>query len=301
MRVLVTADTVGGVWTYTRELVTGLTRQGHEVVLVSLGGMPTDEQASWINGLPRLAFYPTAYKLEWMQDSANDLKASQTFLSRLIAKSRPDLLHFSQYCYGALECDIPKVVVAHSDVVSWQVAVHGEEPGPEPWIEQYREVVMKGLAGADAVVGVTSWMLRQIETHYAGPVLKKVIYNGRNPRLFSPDSSKQHYAVSVGRLWDPAKQVNLLLEIDAPPPIRIAGGERHPESGASSAAKARKRGVEFLGVQSEEALRELYSRASIYIATSRYEPFGLAAVEAALSGCAILANDIESLREVWGD
>jgi glycosyltransferase involved in cell wall biosynthesis len=45
----------------------------------------------------------------------------------------------------------------------------------------------------------------------------------------------------------------------------------------------------------------LYSRAAIYAATSRYEPFGMAALEAAFSRCAIVANDIPSYREIWGD
>ena len=40
---------------------------------------------------------------------------------------------------------------------------------------------------------------------------------------------------------------------------------------------------------------------AIYAATSRYEPFGATALEAALSRCAIVANDIPSFREVWGD
>ena len=48
-------------------------------------------------------------------------------------------------------------------------------------------------------------------------------------------------------------------------------------------------------------MRELLSRAAIYIATSKYEPFGLAPLEAALSRCAIVANDIPNLREIWGD
>jgi glycosyltransferase involved in cell wall biosynthesis len=48
-------------------------------------------------------------------------------------------------------------------------------------------------------------------------------------------------------------------------------------------------------------LQHLLSRASIYVASSRYEPFGLALLEAALSRCAILANDIPSFRELWGD
>ena len=37
------------------------------------------------------------------------------------------------------------------------------------------------------------------------------------------------------------------------------------------------------------------------MATSRYEPFGMGALEAALSRCAIIANDIASFREIWGD
>jgi glycosyltransferase involved in cell wall biosynthesis len=63
----------------------------------------------------------------------------------------------------------------------------------------------------------------------------------------------------------------------------------------------RRRKLHFKGAQEEAQLRHLYSRASIYLATSRYEPFGLAPLEAALSRCAILANDIASFREIWDD
>jgi len=34
---------------------------------------------------------------------------------------------------------------------------------------------------------------------------------------------------------------------------------------------------------------------------ARYEPFGLAALEAGLAGCALVRGDIPSRREVWGD
>jgi glycosyltransferase involved in cell wall biosynthesis len=43
------------------------------------------------------------------------------------------------------------------------------------------------------------------------------------------------------------------------------------------------------------------ARASIYALPARYEPFGLSALEAALSGCALVLGDIPSLREVWGE
>jgi glycosyltransferase involved in cell wall biosynthesis len=40
-------------------------------------------------------------------------------------------------------------------------------------------------------------------------------------------------------------------------------------------------------------------RASVYVAPSRYEPFGLAPLEAALHGCALVLSDIGTFRELW--
>ena len=59
--------------------------------------------------------------------------------------------------------------------------------------------------------------------------------------------------------------------------------------------------VAVRGAQTEAQLRALYSRASIFAATARYEPLGMSMLEAAFSRCAIVANDIPSFREVWGD
>jgi glycosyltransferase involved in cell wall biosynthesis len=59
--------------------------------------------------------------------------------------------------------------------------------------------------------------------------------------------------------------------------------------------------VALKGPQTEAQLRVLYSRAAIYAATSRYETFGTTALEAAFSRCAIVANDIPTFREIWGD
>ena len=51
MHVLITTDTLSGVWTYTRELVTGLTSRGIRVTLVSLGEIPLPHQVSWMDTL----------------------------------------------------------------------------------------------------------------------------------------------------------------------------------------------------------------------------------------------------------
>src|SRR6266404_4123935 len=113
MHKLVTADTLGGVWTYTQELVTGLCSRGHQVTLVSFGDIPTVEQTAWTAPLKNLDFRPTAFRLEWMQDSEADLQLSASYLLAVIEEVKPDLLHLSQFYYGDLRCDVPRVVVAH--------------------------------------------------------------------------------------------------------------------------------------------------------------------------------------------
>ena len=69
MHVLMTSDTLGGVWTYTQELVRGLVSRGHRVTLVTVGNVPRPEQTSWMAELSGLDFRPSAYRLEWMQKS----------------------------------------------------------------------------------------------------------------------------------------------------------------------------------------------------------------------------------------
>ena len=73
MHVLMTADTVGGVWTYTQELVSGLERRGIRVSLVSMGALPTPKQTAWMEGLPSLNYLPTRFRMEWMQNSEKNV------------------------------------------------------------------------------------------------------------------------------------------------------------------------------------------------------------------------------------
>jgi len=300
MHILVTADTLGGVWTYTRELVTGLVRSGDRVTLVSFGDIPTAAQIRWMEELPNLDYRPTAFKLEWMLDSEADMVASAQYLQAVIRETNPDLLHFSQFYYGELECDVPRVVVAHSDVVSWWMAVHGKNPPETDWLRWYRKMVARGLSEATMVVAPSRWMLEQVELYYGRLHSTSVIHNGRTPALFNPHMSKEENVVTVGRLWDGGKNVGLLLRQELPLPVHIVGSDRHPEfEGQALNAEAIASNVHLEPEQDERQIVQTLARAGIYAATSQYEPFGLAPVEAALSRCAILASDIPTFHELW--
>lgn len=300
MHILITADTVGGVWTYARELVTGLARQGARVTLVSFGDIPTPSQTQWMAGLENLDYRPTGFKLEWMRDSEADLAASAEYLNAMIRESKPDVVHLNQFYYGDLDCGVPRVVVAHSDVVSWWVAVHGQEPPDSAWMRWYRQAVTRGVVRATAVVAPSRWMLEQVTRYYASPARGSVIYNGRTPLLFNPHMSKDETIASVGRLWDSGKNAGLLFRQNLPAPVCLVGAGRHPEECAGAfAGQEHASGVHVESHMDERQLSMTLAKTAIYAATSRYEPFGLAPVEAALSRCAIVASDIPSFRELW--
>jgi len=303
MHILMTTDTVGGVWTYTRELVSGLVRRGHKITLISFGKIPSQAQAAWMHGLGDVEYRATGFRLEWMQDAERDIEESKAYLENVINEVKPDLLHFNQFAYGALKVDIPRVVVAHSDVVSWWVGVHREEPPESPWLAWYRDIVSGGLSGATAVVAPSECMLNAVQKYYLQPALSRRIHNGRSPYRFDPQASKDGYILAVGRVWDQAKQIHLLTEREHPFQVWIVGSQTHPDQlvkGHAGNAKGRPN-VKLYGEQSENRLRVLYAHAAAYAATSCYEPFGLAPLEAALSRCAVVANDIPTFHELWGD
>src|SRR6266550_5956007 len=144
-------------------------------------------------------------------------------------------------------------------------------------------------------------MLDALRNYYTRPGFGVVVYNGRDPARFDPDRPKKDFILSVGRLWDKAKQVALLLQRDQAIPVCIAGSGEEPGKDVGCENEPTIKNQQLKGSQSPEQLRGLFADAAIYAATSCYEPFGLAPLEAALSGCALIANDIPTFHELWGD
>src|SRR6266850_108094 len=218
VRVLVTTDTFSGVWTYTRELVSGLVTQGAQVVLVSFGEIPLPHQTGWMQGLHGLEYHPTAFRLDWMQEGEQDFHAAQDYLCSVIHDTRPDLLHLNQLSFV----------------------------------------------------------------------------------------TKEESVLAIGRLWDTGKQVALLTQHSHGMPVCIVGADHTiPAPPVPIRADVRvstgTHEISVKGAQTESQLRTLYSKSTIFAATSRYEPVGLASIEAAFSRCALVANDTPVYRELWGD
>ena len=87
-----------------------------------------------------------------MDEGQQDLQESSAYLTALVKELKPDLLHLNQLCYGSLPVAVPRVVVAHGDLITWWKAVHGREPEEDRWLRWYRDVVTRGLAMASVAV-----------------------------------------------------------------------------------------------------------------------------------------------------
>jgi glycogen synthase len=301
MRILLTTDTLGSIWTFTRELATELLQRGNAVALVSMGRQPSNEQQAWCAAQSlahgtSFQFTASNAPLEWMEKNEFVFTQGAGVLCNVARHFRPDLLHSSQFCFGALPLDIPKLVTAHSDVLTWADACRPRGLERSPWLRRYESLVTQGLRSCDAIASPTRWMGLELARHYSDLPPSYVIRNGRS--LDAPECRlRSVQAVTVGGLWDEAKNLEMLRAVNSPVPIYIVG-ER--QSGSSETPRQIGRSI-LLGALPESALLTLLARSAIYIATSIYEPFGIAPLEAALCGCAVVANDIPSLREVWGE
>ena len=290
-RVLMTADAVGGVWTYCIELTRVLAVRGLDVVVAVLGPAPTDEQREELGMSGALECVDLGGDLEWADDPWAAIDASSSGLLDLAARHRADVVHLNGYTHAALPFGVPTVVVAHSDVASWWHAVRGCDPPPE-W-DEYRRRVAAGLLAATAIVAPTRAVLADLHRAY-GVDRGQVIPNARADGWLRP-SPKEPVVLGAGRMWDAAKNMVALdhaaAELDWP--VVLAGDVGAPPSCCRHAVQ--------LGPVPFDCLAAWLGRAAVFAAPARYEPFGLAALEAALAGCALVLGDIPSLREVWGD
>ncbi len=297
-RILMTADTVGGVWTYALELTRALQSYDVEVLLATMGPALTPAQRRDAQSIPNLNLFKSNYKLEWMPDCWTDVKRAGDWLLHLENRLRPDVIHLNGYAHAKLPWSNPTLVVGHSCVFSWWQAVLGDIP-PAEW-QHYKDEVKSGLRAADLVVAPSAAMLRALNTHYGSIANGRVIPNGRNPEHFKP-AAKERFVLSAGRLWDAAKNIDGLAEIatDLPWPVFVAGDFQHPQRQMQNNSVAER--CKWLGHLSEPELRSWFAAAPVYALPARYEPFGYTPLEAALSGCALVLGDIDSLREIWRD
>ncbi|MGK7869572.1 glycosyltransferase family 4 protein [Falsiroseomonas sp. E2-1-a20] len=294
-RVLMTVDAVGGVWRYGIDLCRSLNGAGVEVLLACLGPPPRADQVAELADLPRTRLRLLDGPLDWMAPDAAALAGVPALLEEQAQREGCDLLHLNLPSQAAgLRTGLPLVVVSHSCVVTWWQAMRGTAL-PAEWAWQ-QALNAEGLARADVVLAPSASHAAALRDAYG---LTRTI--GVAPNAAEPDpgpSPHGRFVFAAARWWDEGKNAALLDAAAAGMawPVRAAGGCRG-ENGQHFVF----RHAEALGSLSHGATRTLMRQAAIFASPSRYEPFGLAALEAAQAGAALVLADIPTYREIWSD
>jgi glycosyltransferase involved in cell wall biosynthesis len=299
-RILITTDSAGGLWQYSLDLARGLARLGHEIVLASTGPAPTTGQIRAATAIPGLRFVDTGLALDRPAEDEASLVRVAAAIADIAAETDSDIVQLNTPALAALaDFGRPVVAVLHSCLVSWWEAVQGARlPADFAW---RTDVIARGLHAAGAVVTPTVALAAAAKRHYRLETAPNAVHHGR-PSLAAPNGLPHDFVFTAGRLWDRGKNLGML---DAAAgrlgvPVRAAGPLAGPTGGANG-GHVMFDNIDCLGTLDEGELGRWLSARPVFVSAALYEPFGLAVLEAASAGCALILSDIPTFRELWED
>jgi glycosyltransferase involved in cell wall biosynthesis len=292
-RILMTIDAVGGVWRYAMDLAAALCAEGVETIFAGFGPAPSADQRAEVDAIGTIEWLEAP--LDWMARDEAELDGLPCLIAGLAERHRVDLLHLNLPSQArGLDVPLPVVAVSHSCVVTWFHAVRGEAV-PDGWAWQ-RRANRAGFDRADAIMAPSRSHAAMLCACY-GPLQRlTVVPNAVANRPREPASRRQDFVFAVGRWWDEGKNARTLAETAGAMawPLVVAGPTVGPGGEAVALGGARQ-----MGEVSNEKVRAMMASAGIFVSPSLYEPFGLAALEAACSATPLVLSDIATYRELW--
>lgn len=287
--ILVTLDAVGGIWRYAMDLGRAATEAGLYPVFAGQG--PAPSRAQWQEAAELGPVEWSAIPLDWMAPGPEALAPVPGWLGAVADRHGAGLLHLNMPSQAVgLGRRRPIVVAHHACLATWYLAMRGTVPADLGW---HREATGAGLAAADAVLAPSAAHAAAVAACYGIGGIAVVHNASRSPeRSWSPG----HGVVAVGRWWDDGKNAAVLDaaagRLDEQ--VSLIGPAQGPEGQALALRHAQALGA----LPHAEAIRRL-GRAAVFVSPSHYEPFGLAALEAARAGRPLVLSDIPTYRELW--
>jgi glycosyltransferase involved in cell wall biosynthesis len=291
--VLMSADAVGGVWQYSLDLASGLVRRGLAVTVAVLGPAPSEARIAAAERATGARIVATDLSLDWTAETPEAVLDAARALAGLARTLGADLVHLHSPALALADFPVPVAAVCHSCVATWWDAV---ETGPLPADLAWRhDLTVRGCRAADALLAPTrahALATARVCDLARPPV---VVRNGRAPSGVPPRAAAP-VAFTAGRLWDRSKNAAALDRVAArlSVPLRAAGSLDGPNG-----ARGETRHLHRLGRLDDAGIAAELAGRPVFISLARYEPFGLAVLEAAASGCALVLSDIPSFRELW--
>lgn len=290
-----TADAVGGVWQYAIELSTVLANRGDRITIAVFGPELSEDQCREAEAIEGVKIVETGQPLDWLCSSPAEVERAARELATLARSRKADLIHCNMPALaGSADFATPLVAVAHGCIATWwNVAKSGPLSPRYAW---HRDLMARGLKAADAIVAPSASFAGSLVRTYRLESPPVVVHNSRSG--FAPgDQSPVDAVLTIGRLWDEVKSARLLDKVAGKLalPFRAVGPMRGPH-GEQAAPFSH---LETFGQVRPDRLAQLLAKRPIFVSAARFEPFGLAVLEAASTGCALVLSDIETFRELW--
>ena len=296
--ILMTADALGGVWQYSLELAAGLRQRGLTVTVALMGPAPSAAALAEAEAASGARILPTGLPLDWTAERPEAVTGAAAALARLARETGADLVHLHAPALALAAFDGPVVAVCHSCVATWWAAV-GEGPLPDDLAWRAR-LAAEGCHAADRLLAPTRAFAEATRAAYGLSRAPEVVRNGRRSAEARPEAEPAAqpaaHAFTAGRLWDRAKNAaaldRLAARLDAP---LLAAGPTEGPNGERFAGKH----LRLLGRLDAARMECELGQRPVFVSLARYEPFGLAVLEAAGAGCALILSDIPSFSELW--
>jgi glycosyltransferase involved in cell wall biosynthesis len=237
----------------------------------------------------------TDLPLDWTAETSIMVEEVGRLIACMAAQFEPDIVHLNSPALAASAgFTSPVVAVCHSCVATWWQAVR-EGPLPEEFVWR-TDLVRRGYHAADRLLAPTEAFARATAQAYDLAERPFVVWNGRRASQAWNYASSEPFVFTAGRLWDEGKNVAALDRAAArlTVPVLAAG----PLEGPNGNRVKVQHGKALGRLSDAEVARYLGAR-PIFVSAALYEPFGLAVLEAAQAGCALVLADIPTFRELW--
>jgi glycosyltransferase involved in cell wall biosynthesis len=159
---------------------------------------------------------------------------------------------------------------------------------------------------ATRLITNSSYSLSEIQRNTPIPPSRvTVVHHGVPDPFRRAGSHKERLALTVGAIdrgtLIQKGQLPFVQAARELPDVRFVLAGKWLDDAISELRAAAPENVEFTGWLSDDDLRALYLRASVYVQASRHEGFGLAVAEAMLAGCVPVVMNVTAMPEVVGD
>ncbi|WP_336487268.1 glycosyltransferase family 4 protein [Methylobacterium nigriterrae] len=295
LHVLLTTDAVGSIWTYTLDVARGLARRGSATTLAVVGPAPDADRAAEVQAIADCRLVVTGLPHDRTASDAAALRDAADGVASLAWRLRADIAHVhSPALVAGGGLPVPSVVTCHSCVATWWDAV--EDAPLSPDLAWRRDLAAAGLAAADILTAPTHAFAELTAAAYGLDAPPLVVRNGRTASGPVQTCTGLPLVFTTGRLWDRGKNLATLDRVadGLPVAVQAAGSLAGPNG-----ERVTLRSVQALGQLPAEEVATRLARRPVFASLSRYEPFGLAVLEAAQAGCALVLSDIPTFRELW--